>query len=107
MNGLHNASLTPKHTSDMEQVFPNNNHAPNDASNLSTPRGTEGQTKRSETIIQDEPGVYITVLSSPDGSNVLKRVRFSRKLFTKEDAEKWWAANGTKLYERHNISREH
>ncbi|KAK8522913.1 hypothetical protein V6N13_115860 [Hibiscus sabdariffa] len=111
MNGLHNASLTPKHTSDMEQVFPNNNHAPNEvncnASNLLTPHGTEGQTKRSETIIQDEPGVYITLLPLPDGSNVLKRVRFSRKLFTKEDAEKWWAANGTKLYERHNISREH
>ncbi|KAK8546963.1 hypothetical protein V6N13_099708 [Hibiscus sabdariffa] len=75
------------------------------ANNLSTPNGTKEQTKGSETMIQAEPGVYITLLHLPDGSNALKRVRFSRKHFTQENAEKWWAANEAKVCERHNIIR--
>ncbi|KAK8534164.1 hypothetical protein V6N13_028164 [Hibiscus sabdariffa] len=63
------------------------------ANNLSTPNGTKEQTKGSETMIQAEPGVYITLLHLPDGCNALKRVRFSRKHFTQENAEKRWAAN--------------
>ncbi|KAB1994180.1 hypothetical protein ES319_D13G081900v1 [Gossypium barbadense] len=115
----HNAANTSpmaKHSSDIEHVFSSSSHASSmmssapsndkcNANNLSTSHGTKVQTKKSETVIHDEPGVYITLSPFPDGSNALKRVRFSRKHFTEEQAEKWWAENGAKVCERHNIIR--
>ncbi|KAL7091438.1 hypothetical protein ACP275_12G106200 [Erythranthe tilingii] len=65
--------------------------------------GTKAQAQKSEKILQDEPGVYITLVSLPDGVNELRRVRFSRKRFTEDQAEKWWAENGTRVCERHNV----
>lgn len=65
--------------------------------------GSKGQTGKAERVLQDEPGVYITLCSLPDGGNELRRVRFSRRHFTEEAAERWWAENGAKLCERHNI----
>ncbi|GMI87372.1 hypothetical protein like AT1G69710 [Hibiscus trionum] len=109
-NGLHNASLTLKHIEHNKHAT-NMMSAPNEvncnADKLSTSHGTKRQTKRSEALIQDEPGVYITLLPLSNGSNALKCVRFSRKHFTEENAEKWWAANGAKLCERHNILHSH
>lgn len=89
--------------------------------------GAEAQVRKSERTIQDENGVYITLASLQNGVNELKRVRFryfcmilchklfkirminiylvlySRKQFTEEQAEKWWAENGTRVCEQHNI----
>ncbi|RXH69904.1 hypothetical protein DVH24_007160 [Malus domestica] len=65
--------------------------------------GTKSPTGKSERVLQDEPGVYITLRSLPGGSNELVRVRFSRRHFTEEAAERWWAENGAKLCEQHNI----
>ncbi|XP_050375188.1 PH, RCC1 and FYVE domains-containing protein 1 [Argentina anserina] len=65
--------------------------------------GTKSQSGKSERVIQDEPGVYITLCSLPGGGNELRRVRFSRRHFTEETAERWWADNGAKLCEVHNI----
>lgn len=65
------------------------------------PNGSKAQqTGKTEWVVQDEPGVYITLSSLPGGGNELKRVRFSRKHFTEEQAERWWAENGAKIYER-------
>ncbi|KAI3467365.1 hypothetical protein Pfo_024028 [Paulownia fortunei] len=74
--------------------------------NSTTPplsNGTKAQVQKSERIIQDEPGVYITLVSLPNDVNELRRVRFSRKRFTEDQAEKWWAENGTRVCERHNV----
>ncbi|XP_068326461.1 PH, RCC1 and FYVE domains-containing protein 1-like [Pyrus communis] len=65
--------------------------------------GTKSPTGKLERVLQDEPGVYITLRSLPGGSNELVRVRFSRRHFTEEAAERWWAENGAKLCEQHNI----
>ncbi|ESQ28266.1 hypothetical protein EUTSA_v10018063mg [Eutrema salsugineum] len=65
--------------------------------------GHKRQKMKPERVVQDEPGVYLTLLSLPGGGNELKRVRFSRKQFSEEQAEKWWSENGTKVCERHNI----
>ncbi|XP_021738278.1 protein Brevis radix-like 2 [Chenopodium quinoa] len=46
-----------------------------------------------EWVEQDEPGVYITLVSMPNGIKDLKRVRFSRKRFSEKEAEQWWAVN--------------
>ncbi|XP_022776892.1 PH, RCC1 and FYVE domains-containing protein 1-like [Durio zibethinus] len=112
-HALYKSSSIAKHASDTEHLFSNDSHATSmisprseancNSENLNISRGTKGQTEKSETVIQDEPGVYITLLPLPNGSNELKRVRFSRKYFTEEQAEKWWAKNGPKVCERHNI----
>ncbi|GAV62006.1 RCC1 domain-containing protein/FYVE domain-containing protein/BRX domain-containing protein/Mcp5_PH domain-containing protein/BRX_N domain-containing protein [Cephalotus follicularis] len=65
--------------------------------------GNKAQPEKSERVIQDEPGVYITLSSLAGGGYDLKRVRFSRKHFTEEQAEKWWAEHGTSVCGRHNI----
>ncbi|XP_077250143.1 PH, RCC1 and FYVE domains-containing protein 1-like [Tasmannia lanceolata] len=57
----------------------------------------------SEWVEQDEPGVYITLTSLPDGAKDLKRVRFSRKRFSEKQAELWWAENQARVYERYNV----
>ncbi|CAL5338454.1 unnamed protein product [Camellia sinensis] len=65
--------------------------------------GTKTLNEKSEWVVQDEPGVYITLSSLPGGRNELKRVRFSRKCFNEEQAEKWWAENEVRVCKRHNI----
>ncbi|KAL3654223.1 hypothetical protein CASFOL_003904 [Castilleja foliolosa] len=67
------------------------------------PNTTKPQLQKTKRIVQDEPGVYITLVTLPNGVNELRRVRFSRKRFSEDQAEKWWAENGTRVCERHNI----
>lgn len=38
--------------------------------------GTKSQSGKVERVLQDEPGVYITLCSLPGGGNELRRVRF-------------------------------
>ncbi|KAL6190045.1 hypothetical protein ACLB2K_036446 [Fragaria x ananassa] len=65
--------------------------------------GTKSHSGKVERVLQEEPGVYITLCSLSAGGNELRRVRFSRRHFTEEAAERWWADNGAKLCERHDI----
>ncbi|XP_043724265.1 PH, RCC1 and FYVE domains-containing protein 1-like [Telopea speciosissima] len=67
--------------------------------------GTKSQTDPAEWVIQDEPGVYMTLSSLPGGGKELRRVRFSRKQFTEKQAEKWWDENRGKVCKRHDIRR--
>lgn len=68
------------------------------------PTGNKGQNEKGEWVVQDEPGVYITLSALPGGGgNELKRVRFSRRHFTEAQAEKWWAEFGAKVCERHKV----
>ncbi|KNA20329.1 hypothetical protein SOVF_053390 [Spinacia oleracea] len=57
----------------------------------------------SEWVEQDEPGVYITLVSLPGGIKDLKRVRFSRKRFSEKEAEQWWAANRARIYQQYDV----
>ncbi|MFQ6629235.1 hypothetical protein Gotur_007600, partial [Gossypium turneri] len=121
-SALHNSSSIATNT---QRMHSDNSHATSirlprsevscNLDNISVSHGTKGQTEKSETIIQDEPGVYLTLSPLPNGNNELKRVRFrlslkrmicsfcSRKHFTEEQAENWWAEHGDKVCERHNI----
>lgn len=40
------------------------------------PNGTKTQNGKAEWVVQDEPGVYISLSALPGGGNELKRVRF-------------------------------
>ncbi|KAH6755431.1 Regulator of chromosome condensation family with FYVE zinc finger domain-containing protein [Perilla frutescens var. hirtella] len=94
-NGPSNGSLV------MSKTSPKSESGGSSTAPLSN--GTEAQVQKSERTIQDEPGVYITLLSLQNGANELRRVRFSRKHFTEEQAEKWWAEKGRKVCEQHNV----
>ncbi|KAL2960663.1 hypothetical protein AAZX31_17G049900 [Glycine max] len=58
-----------------------------------------------EWIAQVEPGVLITFVSLPRGGNDLKRIRFSREMFNKWQAQRWWAENYDKVMELYNVQR--
>ncbi|ESW26600.1 hypothetical protein PHAVU_003G132900 [Phaseolus vulgaris] len=58
-----------------------------------------------EWVAQVEPGVLITFVSLPGGGNDLKRIRFSREMFNKWQAQRWWADNYDKVMELYNVQR--
>ncbi|KAK1417420.1 hypothetical protein QVD17_26547 [Tagetes erecta] len=56
-----------------------------------------------EWVAQVEPGVLITFVSLPRGGNHLKRIRFSREMFNKWQAQRWWQDNFEKVMELYNV----
>ncbi|KAF6151121.1 hypothetical protein GIB67_002373, partial [Kingdonia uniflora] len=58
-----------------------------------------------EWVAQVEPGVLITFVSLLEGGNDLKRIRFSREMFNKWQAQRWWAENYDKVMELYNVQR--
>ncbi|CAI9765954.1 unnamed protein product [Fraxinus pennsylvanica] len=58
-----------------------------------------------EWVAQVEPGVLITFLSLPRGGNDLRQIRFSREMFNKWQAQRWWAENCEKVMELYNVQR--
>lgn len=56
-----------------------------------------------EWVAQVEPGVLITFLSLPRGGNDLKQIKFSREMFNKWQAQKWWTENCEKVTELYNV----
>ncbi|KAF5184405.1 Brevis radix [Thalictrum thalictroides] len=61
--------------------------------------------EQKEWVAQVEPGVLITFVSLPQGGNDLKRIRFSREMFNKWQAQRWWAENYDKVMELYNVQR--
>ncbi|KAI4387351.1 hypothetical protein MLD38_005190 [Melastoma candidum] len=58
-----------------------------------------------EWVAQVEPGVLITFVSLPQGGNELRRIRFSREMFNKWQAQRWWTENYDKVMELYNVQR--
>ncbi|GMH28785.1 hypothetical protein Nepgr_030628 [Nepenthes gracilis] len=58
-----------------------------------------------EWMAQVEPGVHITFVSLPNGGNDLKRIRFSREMFNKWQAQRWWGENYDRIMELYNVQR--
>ncbi|KAH8963926.1 hypothetical protein BDL97_04G036700 [Sphagnum fallax] len=50
-----------------------------------------------EWFSQVELGVFITFISLSNGCNTLKRIRFSRDIFSKREAESWWMENSNRI----------
>ncbi|KAL6556463.1 hypothetical protein OROGR_005751 [Orobanche gracilis] len=82
-----------------------------------TPGGLESVSAQSrEAVLEDaceikewtaqvEPGVQITFVSLPRGGNDLKRIRFSRDMFGKWQAQRWWGENYDRIMELYNVQR--
>ncbi|KAK1263666.1 Protein Brevis radix-like 1 [Acorus gramineus] len=69
-----------------------------------TEEGEEVEEGR-EWVAQVEPGVLITFVSVARGGNDLKRIRFSREMFSKWQAQRWWAENYDKVMELYNVQK--
>lgn len=69
---LSNGSKTD--TEKEKTSLPNGTKTRTEKSSTSKPTKTEGD--KSERVVQDEPGVYVTLIPSSAGGNELKRVRF-------------------------------
>ncbi|WCJ39460.1 BREVIS RADIX-like 3 [Euphorbia peplus] len=65
----------------------------------------EEEDEPKEWVAQVEPGVLITFVSLPQGGNDLKRIRFSREMFNKWQAQRWWGENYDKVMELYNVQR--
>jgi hypothetical protein len=65
----------------------------------------EEEDELKEWVAQVEPGVLITFVSLPEGGNDMKRIRFSREMFDKWQAQKWWAENFDKVMELYNVQQ--
>nr|XP_043637154.1 protein Brevis radix-like 2 [Erigeron canadensis] len=82
------------------------------SSGRSTPASVSGRTESvllmeedeaKEWVAQVEPGVLITFVSLHQGGNDLKRIRFSREMFDKWQAQRWWSENCEKIMELYNV----
>ncbi|KAL6652099.1 hypothetical protein ACP70R_011024 [Stipagrostis hirtigluma subsp. patula] len=56
-----------------------------------------------EWTAQVEPGVQITFVTLAGGGNDLKRIRFSREMFNKWEAQRWWGENYDRIVELYNV----
>ncbi|KAH0434927.1 hypothetical protein IEQ34_026736 [Dendrobium chrysotoxum] len=56
-----------------------------------------------EWMAEPEQGVLITLVPQIDGSNYLKKIRFSEDKFNTVEAQKWWSDNYDKLIELYSI----
>uniref|UniRef100_A0A0D9VJL2 FYVE-type domain-containing protein n=1 Tax=Leersia perrieri TaxID=77586 RepID=A0A0D9VJL2_9ORYZ len=63
---------------------------------------TTAPTDPNGVIEQIERGVYATVVTSPSGNKCIKRIRFSRKHFGEEQAQKWWEANEGMIFTKYS-----
>ncbi|XP_073119008.1 protein BREVIS RADIX-like isoform X2 [Henckelia pumila] len=84
---------------------------------IRTQAGFESVSARSGEVVLDEengpkewmalvePGVQITFVSLPRGGNDLRRIRFSREMFDKWQAQRWWGENYEKIMELYNVQR--
>ncbi|KAL6547123.1 hypothetical protein OROMI_022844 [Orobanche minor] len=66
-----NGSSVTSITSPKSESSDNNSNTPQ-----LLPNGTKPKVHKSKWIVQDEPGVYITLVTMPNGVNELRRVRF-------------------------------
>lgn len=99
-----NGLVMPDPSSDNGNSISKHTEQTSEATARNKTRGPKAESGNGdEWVEQDESGVYITFVSLPGGSKDLKRVRFSRKRFTEKQAEQWWAANRSRVYQQYNV----
>lgn len=72
-NRIVDQSIDESHMTNM--ITPKNESRGN-AEKVVLPNGATTQSGKAEWVVQDEPGVYVSLSSLPGGGNELKRVRF-------------------------------
>lgn len=73
---LENQTQTSNQTHIRSMVSHDSHQPDNSLASRSFVNGHRRHHEKPERVVQDEPGVYLTLLSLPGGGNELKRVRF-------------------------------
>ncbi|XP_021804640.1 E3 ubiquitin-protein ligase HERC2-like isoform X1 [Prunus avium] len=71
-------------------------------SHLRSPESSTIRSGQKEVIEQFEPGVYVTLLQLQNGARVFRRVKFSKRKFSSQQAEEWWTNNKDRLLKRYS-----
>ncbi|KAG8050058.1 hypothetical protein GUJ93_ZPchr0009g559 [Zizania palustris] len=100
---LSSGDATPSMSARSE--FPMGEDEDNDDEMVSSGGGGGKEDDAKEWVAQVEAGVLITFVSLPQGGNDLKRIRFSREMFNKWQAQRWWAENYDNVMELYNVQR--
>ncbi|KAM0963278.1 hypothetical protein ACFX2J_022183 [Malus domestica] len=69
---------------------------------LRSPESSTSHRGQKEVIEQFEPGVYVTLLQQQNGTRIFRRVKFSKRKFSSEQAEAWWKNNKDRLLRRYS-----
>ncbi|XP_068327784.1 PH, RCC1 and FYVE domains-containing protein 1-like isoform X2 [Pyrus communis] len=69
---------------------------------LRSPESSTSHREQKEVIEQFEPGVYVTLLQQQNGTRNFRRVKFSKRKFSSEQAEAWWKNNKDRLLRRYS-----
>ncbi|GAB2265983.1 hypothetical protein Dimus_001014 [Dionaea muscipula] len=64
-------------------------------------QATMNNERAREVIEQFEVGVYVTTIRLRDGTKIFKRVRFSKRRFSEQQAEEWWKENRDRVLRRY------
>ncbi|EXB38473.1 putative E3 ubiquitin-protein ligase HERC1 [Morus notabilis] len=59
--------------------------------------------KGKEVIEQFEPGVYVTLIQLQNGTRIFRRVKFSKRRFSEQQAEEWWNNNKDRLLKTYSV----
>lgn len=59
-----------------------------------------------EVIEQFEPGVYVTLIQLQNGTKIFRRVRFSKRRFSEQQAEEWWNNNKDRLLKTYSVPQK-
>lgn len=89
----HMSNLTASYDLDFDDYLSNPNFC----------KGTKTPNEETESVENEQAGVYITLSSLPGGGKELKRVQFSRRHFKERQAEKWWTENRARLCQKYGI----
>ncbi|CAD5176183.1 unnamed protein product [Musa acuminata subsp. malaccensis] len=66
-----------------------------------TEAAVEIQDKVLEWVVEDEPGVFVTLRSTPSGSREILRIEFRRERFGEVKARVWWEENKARLWKQY------
>ncbi|XP_009398863.2 protein Brevis radix-like 1 [Musa acuminata AAA Group] len=66
-----------------------------------TEAAVEIQDKVLEWVVEDEPGVFVTLRSTPCGSREILRIEFRRERFGEVKARVWWEENKARLWKQY------
>ncbi|KAM6565264.1 hypothetical protein CsatA_024392 [Cannabis sativa] len=79
-------------------------HSSEDASNSHESSSTNTEIGK-EVVELFEPGVYV-ILKYKDGNWEFKRVKFSKRKFSEQEAEEWWNHNRERLFKHYSKAKK-
>ncbi|XP_020266935.1 protein Brevis radix-like 2, partial [Asparagus officinalis] len=85
-----------------EENVSRNSSSSREGSTSNNAENESSENKVREWVVEDEPGVFVTIRSLPNGSKELLRVELSRERFGEVKARVWWEENKARLHKQYS-----